>query len=82
MNVVKVEDGEGVVVAAAAASDAAASAALLSESLDFSLEESLETLTTVQLCLVQFHPEADEATKNRAELIYWRRSILHFHLNA
>lgn len=48
---------------------------LLSESLNFSLDGNLDALSTVQLCLVQFHPEADEATKNRAELIYWRRCV-------
>lgn len=52
------------------------SAALLAEPLDFALDGNLESLSTAQLCLVQFHPEADEATRNRAELIYWRRCVL------
>lgn len=45
---------------------------LLLEDLNFSLD-NLNNLTTVQLCLVQFHPEADETAKANAELVYYRR---------
>lgn len=45
---------------------------LLLQDLNFGLD-NINGLTTVQLCLVQFHPEADEAAKAKAELVYWRR---------
>lgn len=45
---------------------------LLLQDLNFSLSD-INSLSTVQLCLVQFHPEADDVAKSKAELAYWRR---------
>lgn len=48
---------------------------LLLEDLNFGLDD-INSLSTVQLCLVQFHPEADDLAKSKAELAYWRRCVL------
>lgn len=45
---------------------------LLLQDLNFDLGD-VDSLTNVQLCLVQFHPEADDVAKSKAELLYWRR---------
>lgn len=48
--------------------------ALLLEDLSFPLND-INSLSNTQLCLVQFHPEADEIAKSKAELVYYRRWV-------
>lgn len=50
--------------------------ALLLQDFNWDLPEDLSNLSTLQLCLVRFHPLASEASRNGAELAYWRRRAL------